>query len=482
MMKGASCMDNPRKMLLTALIFSVIICCERSFASSKSIFERHQMYLSTKGVDGSANRLTFIGTFMRSLSSRSSSSSTSTSGQKITSNQGHGQQQPFSQWSKLGGSFLGGLLLLFSKAFPSLASPFQPRPAPANSGKPYFEGWFLRTVDHGNNASFSLIIGSLKTAEASNYTQHYVALSYLDKEGNTQSFHSFPSAESVEILVDGVQVEKIPDSSGDPSFVWRSSEVGELMINKSQGSMSFCLPEIAINATFMNREPWSKDRPNEDGPEGWISKASFLLPCHYFVHSLASPTSYTMKITNGSGELSDKIIHGKGHTHMEANYGDSFPEGWSWAQGVSEDGKIQFILTGGKFVIGPFTTNTWIIGFRSEAYQLNYRTTDCFNSIKANVSCTTKELHLVATSPLHPHITFSIDICVAPEKEFSEPIYVPTKTGFSDCPGCIESYAANAKVRIHEHNTLVEEIHLPHSALEFGGIFQYTTSRENNPV
>jgi hypothetical protein len=102
---------------------------------------------------------------------------------------------------------------------------------------------------------------------------------------------------------------------------------------------------------------------------------------------------------------------------MECNYGDMFPDGWIWAQGF---GEIQdnltdsrsvknssnsaqstaaaagltttdatslgtcFVMTGGKFKIGPVSSKSWVIGYRSAGRDWNFRTTD-LDAITASV-------------------------------------------------------------------------------------------------
>lgn len=44
----------------------------------------------------------------------------------------------------------------------------------------------------------------------------------------------------------------------------------------------------------------------------------------------------------------------------------------------------------------------------------------------------------------------------APEGSFGSAIYVPTPEGFSNAPGCVESYAAVAKFRLYTKGDKVE--------------------------
>ena len=51
--------------------------------------------------------------------------------------------------------------------------------------------------------------------------------------------------------------------------------------------------------------------------------------------------------------------------HIERNWGDSFPTGWVWAQASAPFGEAFLVLTGGRFVIGPITTDSHVIGLRT---------------------------------------------------------------------------------------------------------------------
>lgn len=44
----------------------------------------------------------------------------------------------------------------------------------------------------------------------------------------------------------------------------------------------------------------------------------------------------------------------------------------------------------------------------------------------------------------------------APEGSFGSAIYVPTPEGFSNAPGCVESYAATARFRLYTKGDKVE--------------------------
>jgi hypothetical protein len=68
-----------------------------------------------------------------------------------------------------------------------------------------------------------------------------------------------------------------------------------------------------------------------------------------------------------------------------------------------------------------------------------------------------------------------VEVC-APEGSFGSPIYVPTPTGFSNIPGCRESFTAKAFIRAYDTSSprmkVTEEHEIELAALEFGGDMQ----------
>jgi hypothetical protein len=115
---------------------------------------------------------------------------------------------------------------------------------------------------------------------------------------------------------------------------------------------------------------------------------------------------------------------------MECNYGDMFPDGWIWAQGFSEiqdnltdsssvknSNKLAqstaaalatteaasslgacFVMTGGKFKIGPVSSKSWVIGYRSAGRDWNFRTTDLDTITASVLSYDTRRVAVRATS------------------------------------------------------------------------------------
>ncbi|CAM9652250.1 unnamed protein product [Chrysoparadoxa australica] len=409
--------------------------------------------------------------------------------------------------SKIIASIIGASTLIGGPAIVH-ASKFDPRPPPVQSRRPYFIGYFIRATDYESNGSFCVIIGSFCGAGVSenSYNSHYVSVSYLDDCGKLCTVDAFPPKEKVSITSHGIPMADAPtpDGKSDPCFCWESEGLGRLEVGPSGGQFRFKFPEVELLARYTGRLPWSLERPNSAGPEGWLAKTG-LLPTHYFVHSFNSDVWYQLSVQDRNP------CHGRGSLHMESNYGDVFPEGWIWSQGCSASigkegalcgaiadrdrsqatmnqgdkhmGQAHYVFTGGKFVIGPIVTNTWLIGYRSDKIQWDFRTTDGDSIQRSCVSYDDGHVSLVATSRDGSRI-MEVEV-KAPKASFGEPIYVPSISGWTNEPGCVESHTATATFRCYSKRLgrgkgivhLIEEVVMPLAILEFGGDMYSSVTR-----
>lgn len=84
-----------------------------------------------------------------------------------------------------------------SRPSPALLHPFEPQPLPRSNRSQWFEGWFVRGVNHPHAFSWALILGSLRRArtnrslneDAPQFDEHILVLAYRDAEGR-QATHS----------------------------------------------------------------------------------------------------------------------------------------------------------------------------------------------------------------------------------------------------------------------------------------------------
>ena len=128
-------------------------------------------------------------------------------------------------------------------------------------------------------------------------------------------------------------------------------------------------------------------------------------------------------------------------------------------------------------------TSTWIVGFRSPKLHWDLRTTD-LDVFEHTFNATEGWLRLTATSVqgLSQHSSSGSGKHVrelrlnvtAPRGSFSDPLFFPTTHGFSNKPGCVESYASTMLIGAFENGLLVEQHTILFAALEFGGAFRGT--------
>lgn len=141
----------------------------------------------------------------------------------------------------------------------------------------------------------------------------------------------------------------------------------------------------------------------------------------------------------------------------------------------------------GRFVIGPATTNSFVLAFRSSQHHWDFRTTD-LDHVSVDMCRRENRVRIVARSwggsrvleaDIHVRTVHDLSFVVycfrgklrgatylvfsffkmtsnmfcppiqAPDDSFGSAIYVPTPEGFSNAPGCIESYAATAVFRLY---------------------------------
>ena len=152
------------------------------------------------------------------------------------------------------------------------------------------------------------------------------------------------------------------------------------------------------------------------------------------------------------------------------NYGDFFPDAWTWVQGMSGDGATQLVLTGGAFTIAGVTTRQFILAYRSEGFQWDFRSIN-LDRISSVVNACQSNLRLTAKTLIgHKHLELKVS---AANNTFSDPLYFPTASGWSNNPGSVESYRAIAYVKLFDRRgELLEETVIYQTALEFGGSYR----------
>jgi hypothetical protein len=345
---------------------------------------------------------------------------------------------------------------------PCTASPFDPHPLnDVTSGNSFFEGWYHRVTDHERGLSFAVIFGSLQLPHSSSIAQNWAAL-LLNRNGSTETVQLFATNASVAVGPARAPVTKQPDLVQPSNFYYETS-AGSLLVDDQKARLVVDFPgRYVIEVVADERVPWNVEEPNGDGPESWLSKISSLLPCHYYVHSLASRARYSIRDAEG------RVVEGTGFAHLETNYGVSFPSAWAWGEGVSVGGAAQFVFTAGQFTIAGVKASTFALAYRSPALNLTFRSPDLAGFSLDKDACA-GSLRLQAHDALSTHrATLTV---TAPPASFSAPLYCPTTAGFKNVPGSVESFAGTAVLDAYSAGALVESTTFPLSALEFGGGF-----------
>jgi hypothetical protein len=349
---------------------------------------------------------------------------------------------------------------------------------------PFFQGWLIRTVDHTQQLSCITIIGSFSKIDSNCYDEHYI-YSAINYQNVTYSREYFPSPSTVTI-----QSATITDSL---NIHFQIDNFGYFHFNQTDCIINFQFDDhYQIHLHAHNRLAWNHHHHHHHhqqqqqmkkiqkkqfsfksaGPEGWLAYTN-LLPCHYFIYSVGSKTSYTLKfadqikVTDSSRD--DDMISGAS-SHIEGNHGTFFPEGWMWTHAIAPNNTASFSCIAGKFVIGMLSPLSIVFYLRRNNGEIIvFRTTDldqhryCIDGKHRNVS-------LECSSFLKGN-QIKLTITTRQPTASFHTVYVPTVHGFSNQPGCQECYTAIAKVILTTRKHELEEYEFPLTALEFGGSF-----------
>lgn len=368
---------------------------------------------------------------------------------------------------------------------------------------PFFQGWLLRTVDHTNSRSFILIVGSFSRKGSKSFDEHYIFCGVSTKDEGIYNYEAFPEPDTVTIAGSSPSVPSVlanfrPSFKQNTNITWTAENIGYFKLTNEECIADFKIGGSHIKFSTINRMPWSGSNIYSAGPEGWLGYTS-LLPCHYFVHSVGSDCTYSLilpahaeRVESESHSERDQngilipdetvrsiLCTGTGYSHIEGNHGSFFPSGWIWSQSISSANNASFSLTGGKFEIGFLTPVTFILFVRTGGTTKIFRTTG-FDAFSYDLD------GVLGTAKLTAH-SFSgedrVDLVIQSKSpvdggSFGAPLYIPTAKGFSNTPGCVETYTADASLTLYERDQSTLEyvekgcLTFPLTAFEFGGSFQ----------
>eukprot|EP01032_Pedospumella_encystans_P013663 gene13663-15716_t len=292
-----------------------------------------------------------------------------------------------------------------------------------------------------------------------------------------------------------VSVDKVSSRYQALDIKWESNDA-HFTFNDTHCTGQFNFPgKFSINFNAIDRIQWAPQSKHFSfgGPEGWLGMMSSLMPCHYFVHSVGSRCSYRIQRVNQAKsrtrllfgsflrrfskqeQIPVQTLSGRGFAHIEGNHGTAFPEGWIWSQGIAVNNTASYSLALGKFAIAGMTpTNCVLYLRRTSGETVVVRTTD-LDQVSYTTNATDGNITVLATSMLK---RFKIHLTIQPRGSaaaaFGVKVEIPTVDGFTQDPGCKETYTALATIKYTDTSArqpVEEEYSFPLSALEYGGSF-----------
>ncbi|KAG7669621.1 hypothetical protein Ndes2437B_g05798 [Nannochloris sp. 'desiccata'] len=235
------------------------------------------------------------------------------------------------------------------------------------------EGWYLRIVtdldskstDKSAPRSLGIVFGETPSGLRA-WNSSEVMLLIQQESGDPLKIKENVNLE-FNVTYHGDIIQDDPDISTPPDFEvtaassdWNS--VLHASFNNEDCSIAAAIGNKELGVTCSgDSEPYGPDFESPEGPL-FSRFPTGIVGLHWYVLSMRTPVMYTLRTTDSSSSGSDdEYINGKGWMHAEKNWGESFPDSWIWAQGISqhrskkEDGKEQkggaqqtsFVLAGG---------------------------------------------------------------------------------------------------------------------------------------
>eukprot|EP00475_Leptophrys_vorax_P015794 TRINITY_DN2212_c0_g1_i1.p1 TRINITY_DN2212_c0_g1~~TRINITY_DN2212_c0_g1_i1.p1 ORF type:complete len:379 (-),score=60.73 TRINITY_DN2212_c0_g1_i1:238-1374(-) len=375
------------------------------------------------------------------------------------------------------------LLSLLALTSCVLGSQYSPHKYPGTS--PWFEGWYTR-VTVSDQASSSALLQSIGIIVGHYPNQTFAAPSsyaafLIQQQGKPlEEVHMSVGQESIQLLPDGVDATN-PDDASPPDFSLVASSDGsssfKMTIDGDEASISGQLGDYQVSVVISDASA-SAWGANGEGPEGWVSHLG-VIGLSWFVYALSAPAQVTVTHLPTNTVLANRA---SGFAHMEKNWGNTFPKGWIWLEGMriaadSNEPDVTLALAGGYAeVIGITVANQYLIGYRSANLTWNFHPQDpAVFTQTANDACD-GNFGLTARS-LGRRLTVEV---TADPASFGG-VQGPTGNGFSS--DSVESFQASIVVSAYSVNPLLplsdgdllETVSFS-GALEFGGIFQCSSS------
>jgi len=214
-----------------------------------------------------------------------------------------------------------------------------------------FEGYYTRIQSAEDNSSLVLIFSSVPSAGINSGNEdnrpHFVHFSWNPSENSKVApirVNCYPrKMEYTEI-----QAPCTKRDNGSRAFRLQADNFGLFAVDRESQYYWLCVPdpdyedgELHISARLTVRTPL---RPSNllYVPHNLVIRLGSIIPLHWHIFSTHSQASYTITRVrrstsdDGTYRRDESIVtDGAGFAHTEKNWGNGFPEGWTWGQGFS---------------------------------------------------------------------------------------------------------------------------------------------------
>ena len=333
-----------------------------------------------------------------------------------------------------------------------------------------FEGYYSRTqLDDGG--TLAVIFCWVKNAPR---RANLVHVSYTPPVSGSPS-----AAFKHEFFPDRLKVATHPKRpDGQQPFIVHMPGIGTMDLNND--SVKYIVktsdPDLSLSLEVTDRVPWSDVTPLA-GPMGILAVFSRFFPLNWHVFCTSSKATYSFTY----GGLTQE---GTGTSHVEKNWGTSFPSGWIWSQSFADaEPKKSLCLAGGVALPG---VQAYLIGYRSSNLHWDFRPPFAMSiwplpsfmrvehdsragTFKLTVRSFTRKLVITEDAPLDSFMGLA-----CPLADGHEPMFA------------YESFVARTQIEAWERAYPWQEWRLvekgpcgvtaegkPCSALEFGGMFSH---------
>lgn len=328
---------------------------------------------------------------------------------------------------------------------------------------PWFEGWYIRVTDPDNKRSFAFIVTGYSGSESLK----------LDIDKSELNSYQTLMIDSPNDLKEPLVMERFLKKSNVGPF-WQSIE-SQSFLNRNSAHLNFnSLKSEAhenglsaeLKIKWSNDKLWNKSLPGW-GPGGWVTYQDWF-PLQWFVQSLGSKAEYQIELNDTEGKYgpagSKIILKGSGFAHVEKNWGKKFPASYMWLQGTSKDNTSHIAIAGGELEMNPLKINTYLVGYRSAKYQVDFNLGQFFEtSFQTTADACKGRFELQAQNSSY---RLRVEALAKPETFFW--LSTPSENQYQR-KGTVQSFQTEIRASLYQHGELLETLTFTDSALEFGG-------------